>query len=65
MTRSVAFRASAIFVLFAMLFASVGVASHVPIAEILFLISGSLCAVMFLFAMAAPAPVAVRVRRRH
>jgi hypothetical protein len=53
--------------MFAALFASVGIVSHVPVAEALFLISASLCGLMLLFvvAMPAPAPVPVRVRRRH
>ena len=67
MTRSVALRASIIFILFEAVFAGIGLASHVPVAEALFLIAGSLCAVM-LFLVAAtpvhePALVPVRVRR--
>jgi hypothetical protein len=67
MTREVAFRASIIFVLFTALFASIGFASQVPAAEILFLISASLFSVLIFFAMTpqAHAPVPVRVRRRR
>ena len=67
MTRPVALRASALFVLFAVVFAAIGTNVHLPVAEALFLISGSLCAVMLFFALAtsAQAPVPVRVRRRR
>ena len=70
MTRSVALRASVLFTLFAAVFAGIGLASHTPFAEALFLIAGSLCAVLLFFAAATPAhepvPVPVRVRRiRH
>jgi hypothetical protein len=66
MTRSASLRASLIFVVFAAVFASIGLVSHVPAAEALFLISASLCAVLFLFGINTPshAPVPVRVRRR-
>ncbi len=65
MTRSVALRASVLFTLFAAVFAGIGLASHVPVADALFLIAGSLCAVMLFFAAATPVhePVPVRVRR--
>jgi hypothetical protein len=50
------------------LFAVTGFASEVPLAEVMFLVSASLGAVMLFFAMAmpsqAPAPIPVRVRRR-
>jgi phosphotransferase system glucose/maltose/N-acetylglucosamine-specific IIC component len=67
MTRSVAFRASLLFTACAVLFAVTGFASEVPVAEVLFLISGSLCGIMLCFALATPAhaPVPVRVRRRR
>ena len=67
MTRSVALRAFALFTVCAALFAVTGIASHVPAAEILFLISGSLCGVMLCFALATPAPalIPVRVRRKR
>lgn len=69
MTRSVASRLVVLCVMFASLFAVTGLASQVPVAEVLFLISGSLCAVMLLFTLAppsrAPAPIPVRVRRRR
>lgn len=67
MTRPVALRASALFILFAVVFAAIGTNVHLPIAEALFLISGSLCAVMLFFALGTPAhaPVPVRVRRQR
>jgi hypothetical protein len=66
MTRPVALRVSVIFVLFSVLFASIGMASAVPAAEVLFLICGALCTVTFFFAMTVPAhaPAPVRVTRR-
>ena len=66
MTRFAALRASVLFVVLAAVFATLGIASHVPVAEALFLISGSLCAILFFFGMNTPAraPVPVRVRRR-
>ena len=67
MTRSVALRASVLFTLFAVVFAGIGLASHGPAAEALFLIAGSLCAVMQFFAAVTPAhePVLVPVRARR
>jgi hypothetical protein len=68
MTRPVAFRAFTFFVIFAALFASIGIAAYVPVAEVLFLIGASLGAVMFLFFVAsspARAPVPVRIQRRR
>ena len=67
MTRSVALRAFLFFTARAAVFAVTGIASQVPVAEVLFLISGSLCGLMLCFALAAPAhaPVPVRVRRRR
>ena len=67
MTRFVAFRAFLLFIVLAALSAVTGIASHVPVAEALFLISGSLGAIMLVFALATPAHalVPVRVRRRR
>jgi hypothetical protein len=67
MTRSVAFRAFLFFTACAVLFAVTGFLSQVPVAEVLFLISASLCAVTLFFALATPAyaPVPVRVRRKR
>lgn len=67
MTRSMAFRAFLSFTALTVLFAVTGIASQVPIAEVLFLISGSLGAAMLFFTMVTPvhAPVPVRVRARH
>ena len=66
MTRSVALRALAFFVISAV-FASIGIASYVPVAEALFAISCSLGALMLVFSLNVPtqAPVPVRVRRRR
>jgi hypothetical protein len=67
MNRSAALRAFLIFTVVTAFAAITGVASQVEIAEVLFLIGGSLAAVMLLFAAMAPSPspVPVRVRRRH
>jgi hypothetical protein len=65
MTRSVALRAFCIFTILTVLAAVTGAASHVEIAEILFLIGGSLAAIMLFFAFAIPAPVPVPVRARR
>ena len=64
MTRSAALRASTIFLLLAVSFGVIGTTTYSPLAEAIFLIAGSLCAVMLLFAAATPAhaPVLVRVR---
>lgn len=64
MTRTVALRTSFFFVTLTVLFGMVGIGSHAPIAEALFLIGGSLCALMVLFAFAAPRQAAVPVRVR-
>jgi hypothetical protein len=66
MTRSAALRAGTIFVLLALFFGAVGLDTYAPVAEALFLIAGSLCALMFLFAFAPTvhAPVPVRVKRQ-
>jgi hypothetical protein len=67
MTRSVALRAFCIFTILTVLAAVTGIASQVQIAEILFLIGGSLSAVMLFFALTVPTshPVPVRVRQRR
>jgi len=65
MTRTIALRASALFVVLTILFGAVGLGSHAVIAEAMFVITGSLCALMLFFALATPdhAAVPVRVRR--
>jgi hypothetical protein len=65
MTRSVALRAFCIFAVVTALAAITGAASQVEIAEVLFLIGGSLSAVMLFFALTTPAHgmVPVRIRR--
>jgi hypothetical protein len=67
MSRPVALRAGAIFLFFAAAFALIGLASGGPIAEALFLVSGSVCALMLFFGLTAPTPalVPVRVRSRR
>jgi phosphotransferase system glucose/maltose/N-acetylglucosamine-specific IIC component len=67
MTRTIALRASALFVVLTILFGAVGLGSQAVVAEAVFLISGSLFALMLLFALATPdhAGVPVRVRRIH
>ena len=67
MNRSVALRAFFMFAALTVLTAVTGFASHVKIAEVLFLICGSLSAMMLFFALTVPAPslVPVRVRRRR
>ena len=67
MNRPVALRASFIFTILASLAAITGVASHVEIAEVLFLIGGSLSLLMLFLAMTTPAraPVAVRIQRHR
>lgn len=66
MTRTVALRAGTIFVLLAVILGSIGASTYSPLAEAMFTIAASLCALMLLFAVAAPvrAPVPVRVRHR-
>ena len=65
MTRTIALRASALFVILTILFGAVGIGSHAVLAEAVFLISRSLCALMLFFALATPehAAIPVRVRR--
>jgi len=67
MNRPVALRAFFIFTILTAFAAITGLASQVQIAEVLFLIGGSLSALMLFFAVSssAPAPVPVRVRRRR
>lgn len=67
MNRSVALRAFFMFMILAGLAAVTGWASQVEVAEVLFLIGGSLSALMLFFAWAtrAPTPVPVRVRNRR
>lgn len=67
MTRFVAFRAFMIFITLAVLSAVTGLASQVPLAEVLFLVSAALGGIMLAFALTTPvhAPVPVRVRRRR
>lgn len=65
MTRTVALRAVAIFVTLSIIFASIGASTFSPVAEALFAIAASLCAVMLLFAVAPPARAAVPVRIRR
>jgi hypothetical protein len=65
MTRSAAFRAGTLFVFLTALFAAIGLSSHAPVAEALFLITGSVCTVMLLFAFARPADASVPVRIRR
>ena len=66
MNRSVALRAFFMFAALTVLAAVTGFASHVKIAEVLFLICGSLSAVMLFFSLTIPTQslVPVRVRRR-
>jgi hypothetical protein len=67
MNRSVALRAFVMFAVLTVLAAVTGLASHVRIAEVLFLIGGSLSVMMLFFALTVPTPtlVPVRVRRRR
>jgi hypothetical protein len=67
MNRSVALRAFFIFAVVAAFAAITGAASQVELAEVLFLIGGSLSAVMLLFVLMTPSPslVPARVRRRR
>lgn len=67
MTRIAALRASALFVILTILFGALGLGSHATAAQAMFLISGSLGALMLIFALASPdhAAIPVRVRRHH
>jgi hypothetical protein len=65
MTRLVDLRSGAFFTLLALVFGALGAASHAQLAAALFVIAGSLCAVMLAFAYAAPDHVAVPVRARR
>jgi hypothetical protein len=65
MTRTIALRSSALFVLSALVFGLIALGSHAWVAQAVFLVTGAICAVMLIFALAAPAPrpVPVRIRR--
>lgn len=65
MTRTVALRASTLFIVLAALFGALSAGSHAPVAQVLALIGGSLAAIMLVFASATPehTMVPVRVRR--
>ncbi len=65
MTRTVAQRASILFLIATALFAAIGLSSYAPAAEALFLIGAPLCAVLLFFGFATPSHqmVPVRVRR--
>ena len=69
MNKAIALRAFFIFTILTAFAAVTGLASQVEIAEVLFLIGGSLSALMLSFALSvssrAPALVPVRVRRRR
>ena len=67
MTRTAALRASALFIVLTIVFGAIGLGSHAAAAQAMFLISGSLCALMLFFAFATPnhAAVPVRVRGPH
>jgi hypothetical protein len=67
MNRTVALRAFFIFTILTTFAAVTGMASQVEIAEVLFLIGGSLSALMLFYAVSAPtpAPIPVRVRSRR
>jgi hypothetical protein len=67
MNRPVALRAFIMFAILTSLAAVTGLASQAEIAEILFLIGGSLSILMLFFALSAPAPtpVPVRIRKRR
>jgi preprotein translocase subunit SecF len=65
MTRTAAFRATAIFVLLALVFGAVGVSSQAAAAQAVLAIAGTVCTVMLLFGLATPAHVPVRVRARR
>ena len=64
MTRLAALRTSVILIFATLFFGTVGLAGHSPLAEAVFLITGSLGALMVFFGFAAPtaAPIPVRVR---
>lgn len=65
MTRAVALRASAIFILLGFVFGAVGLTAPGAAAGVLFLTSLASAAVTALFALVAPSerPIPVRVRR--
>jgi hypothetical protein len=67
MDRSVALRAGVLFTIVAALAATTGLASGSDVAEALFMISASLCAVLLFFGFTAPSqePARAVVRRRR
>jgi hypothetical protein len=65
MNRSIAIRAFFIFTILTSLAATIGWASQVEIAEIVFLVGASLSALMLFFVWAAPAPAPIPVRIRN
>jgi hypothetical protein len=67
MTRTAALRASILFLAFTLLSALLGLQSHSPAAEALFLITGPLAVLMLLFGLAGPvqAPALARARTRR
>jgi hypothetical protein len=66
MNRATALRACIPFFLITALAAITGLSSQVEVAEVVFLISGSVCALLLVLGLAAPThqAVPVRVRRR-
>ena len=64
MTRTVALRASALFIVLSIVFGLIGLGSHVAATEALFLISASLFALLLFFGVATPTPAAIPVRVR-
>ncbi len=65
MTRVVALRAGAFFCFVAVVFGALGLGAQAAVAQALFMIAGSLAALMIAFAYAAPEPVAVPIRARR
>ncbi len=67
MNRTVALRAAVVFVVFTLFAGALGLSAYAPAAEILFVISASLAAVMLAFGFAvlrhSPTPVRVRSHR--
>ena len=64
MTHTAAVRASILFIVLAVVFGAVGLASRAVIAEALFMISASVFMFMLLFALATPAQGTVPMRIR-
>jgi hypothetical protein len=67
MTRTAALRASILFLVFTLVSAVLGLQSHSPAAEALFLITAPLAALMLVFGLAGPvqAPALARGRPRR